>query len=169
VPNSLSYSSSLQATHRSSASYNNSTTISAITERSIRTYESHFIQKRITQDPIGKNPIAGAHGRDTKLQKHKNAANAAGLASSALITTVLRDIQRNLLNRIRPKKTRQFDYRSQSAIPTKDNINVLYIYFRKYKSRMKWEIWSAEAPVIEESKASFKHQTSNIKRTSNLE
>jgi hypothetical protein len=29
---------------------------------------------------------------------------------------------------------------------------------------MKWEIWSAKALVIEESKASFKH--SNIKQTS---
>jgi hypothetical protein len=83
-PNSLSHSSSLQATHRSPASYN-------------------------------------------KITKLQNTANAAGLASSAFIITVLGDMQRNLLNRIRPKKTKHFDYRSQSAIPTKDNINVLYI------------------------------------------
>jgi hypothetical protein len=31
----------------------------------------------------------------------------------------------------------------------------------KYRPGMKWEIWGAKAPVIEESKASFKHQTSN--------
>jgi hypothetical protein len=33
---------------------------------------------------------------------------------------------------------------------------------------MKWEIWSAKAPVIEDSKASFKHQTSNIKHQINV-
>lgn len=61
------------------------------TERSLRIFESHFIQRGIThtdwKESHGICPCSRQSQNSTKLQ---NMANAAGLASSALITTVLR-------------------------------------------------------------------------------
>ncbi|KAH7113055.1 hypothetical protein EDB81DRAFT_310431 [Dactylonectria macrodidyma] len=47
----------------------------------------------------------------------------------------------------------------QRTIPMSSTFTSKYLYI--YISRMKWEIWGVKAPVIEDSKASFNHQTCN--------
>ena len=81
----------------------NSTTASAVSGRSLRANQIH--------------PSRNIHTRANRKESHgkwtwlsykstnlQNTANAAELASSALTTTVLQDMQRNLVNRIRQRE-----------------------------------------------------------------